>query len=102
MVKRNHVITRKRITNFLASHRVNAADAFALDRWYRTVRSKSWGTFADVRATYPAADAVGIYVVFNVGGNKYRVICEINYQHRKVDIRHVLTHAEYDRGGWMD
>jgi len=40
------------------------------------------------------------YVVFNVGGNKYRLIAIVSYPKGKVYIQHVLTHKEYDRGAW--
>ena len=46
------------------------------------------------------ADAVGKWTVFNIKGNQYRLIAEINYVFGRIYIRHVLTHAEYDRGGW--
>ncbi len=53
----------------------------------------------DVRRTFSSADAVGKWAVFNIKGNRYRLIVEINYTFRRIYIRHVLTHAEYDRGG---
>jgi mRNA interferase HigB len=43
---------------------------------------------------------VGQFVVFNVGGNKYRLIAFVDYAYKKVFVRHVMTHAAYDRGGW--
>ena len=43
---------------------------------------------------------VGDFIVFNIGGNKYRLITAIHFNRRKVYIRHVLTHQEYDRGAW--
>ncbi len=94
--RRNHVISRKRIFDFLESHPGLKRSAGALDAWYRTVKRATWSSFADVRETYGSADAVGDYVVFNVGGNKIRIVAEINYKHSRVYIRHVLTHAEYD------
>jgi len=54
----------------------------------------------DVRRVYPSADAVGRFTVFNIKGNAYRLITEINYQTGRIFLRHVLTHAEYGRGGW--
>ena len=59
-----------------------------------------WQSFADVRAVYAKADQVGQFTVFNVGGNKYRLLAAIHYNRAKVYVRHVLTHAEYDRGEW--
>jgi mRNA interferase HigB len=53
-----------------------------------------------VRKTFSSADAVGKWTVFNVKGNRYRLITEINYAFGRIHIRHVLTHAEYDRGIW--
>lgn len=94
--RRNHVISRKKIVDFLASHPGLKRSAGALDAWYRTVKRASWSSFAELRETYASADAVGAYVVFNVGGNKIRVVAEINDKHNRVYIRQVLTHAEYD------
>ena len=48
----------------------------------------------------PSADGVGKLTVLNIKGNAFRLIVEINYRTGRVYIRHVLTHAEYDRGGW--
>ena len=71
-----------------------------LDVWYRVAKKAEWKSLADVRQTYPHADAVGKYTVFNVKGNAYRLIVEINYRTGRIFIRHVLTHQEYDRGKW--
>jgi mRNA interferase HigB len=70
--------------------------------WHMVVEHAEWKTFADVRATYPSADQVGRFTVFNIGGNKYRLIAVIHFNRAKVYVRHVLTHAEYDRGAWKD
>lgn len=91
-----HVITRKRLREFAARH----ADAGpALDAWFHAVNKAIWTTFADVRQTYNSTDVVGQYTVFNVKDD-IRIITTIDYEWRKVFIKHVLTHAEYDRGRW--
>ena len=54
----------------------------------------------DVRRMFPSADAVGEFTVFNIKGNSYRLITEINYRTGRVFLRHVLTHAEYAKEGW--
>jgi mRNA interferase HigB len=51
----------------------------------------------DERKTYPHADAVGEFTMFNISGNKYRLATYINYRTGKVYIRHVMTHEEYSR-----
>lgn len=57
-------------------------------------------SFAELRMTFPSADLVGDLVVFNIGGNKYRLIVSFHFNRGKVYVRHVLTHGEYDRGAW--
>ena len=47
-------------------------------------------------------DKVGKFTVFDLGGNKYRLIAAIHYNRGKVYIRHVLTHAEYDQDKWKE
>jgi mRNA interferase HigB len=64
------------------------------------MEKQDFGTFSELRATFPSADKVGDLIVFNVGGNKYRLIASIHFNRGKVYIRHVLTHSEYDKGGW--
>lgn len=65
--------------------------------------SKSdFGTFAEIRRSFGTADKVGKFTVFDIGGNKYRLIAAIHCNRKKVYIRHVLTHAEYDRGKWKE
>lgn len=92
-----HVISRKKLLEAALEH----GDLFApLDVWYRIAKKAEWQSLEDVRNVYPSADGAGKYTVFNIKGNAFRLIAEINYRTRRLYIRHVLTHAEYDRGGW--
>lgn len=60
-----------------------------------------WGSFDDAKAVFgKRADQYKQFVIFDVGGNKYRLIAAVHYNTGRVYIRHVLTHAEYDRGKW--
>lgn len=70
--------------------------------WYRNVNNKKleWKDFSEIKATYASASKAGQCVVFNVGGNKFRVIAKINHRTHLIFIRAVLTHAEYDLGHW--
>ena len=72
-----------------------------LDVWYRIAKRAEWRSLDDVRRVFPSADGVDRYTVFNIKGNSFRLIAEINYRTGRLFIRHVLTHAEYDRKGWM-
>jgi len=71
-----------------------------LKHWYTIVRKTDYASFAELRITFPSADQVEKFTVFNIGGNKYRLIVAIHYNRKKVYIRHVLTHSEYSRGHW--
>ena len=64
------------------------------------MRKQNFSSFTRLRTIFPAADQVDNKTVFNIGGNKYRLIAAIHYNRRRVYIRAILTHAEYDRGGW--
>jgi mRNA interferase HigB len=69
----------------------------ALRAWHTLVQHAAWKTPADVRKTFNAADFVGTRVVFDIKGNTYRLIAEIDYRRSLVFIIWVGTHAEYDR-----
>lgn len=85
------VISRKALRGFADAHK----DAETpLDDWYRTVKRLQWVSLVDIRNTYPHADAVGNFTVFNIGENKYWLATYINYRTGKVYIRHVMTHDE--------
>src|SRR5450432_1047992 len=92
-----HVISRRRLLDAAELHSGLYAP---LDAWYRIVKAANWGSLEDLRQVFPAADLVGKYTVFNIKGNAYRLIAEANYRTGRLYIRHVLTHAAYDRGGW--
>ena len=91
------MISRKALKEAATRH----ADLEApLDTWYRSAKKAQWKSLTDVRKTYPHADAVREYTVFNIKGNTYRLIVKINYDTGRVFIRHILTHAEYSRDRW--
>ena len=58
-------------------------------------------SFRALRATFPSGDKVGQLIVFNIAGNKYRLIASIHFNRGKVYVRHVPTHKDYERGGWQ-
>jgi mRNA interferase HigB len=92
-----HVISRKKLKEAAAQHGELEAP---LDAWFRVAKRASWRNLEDVRRTFSSADPVGKWTVFNIKGNRYRLIAEINYAFGRIYVRDVLTHAEYDRGGW--
>ena len=71
-----------------------------LTNWRRIAGKAEWKLFDDVKASFGTADRYKQFVIFDIGGNKYRLIAAIHYNTGRVYIRHVLTHAEYTRGRW--
>jgi mRNA interferase HigB len=92
-----HVITKKRFKEFAAVH---ADAAEPLKAWNAIAESARWRSIADVRLIYPHADFVDPLTVFNIKGNTYRLIVKIEYRFARIYIKHILTHAEYDKGDW--
>jgi mRNA interferase HigB len=92
-----HIISRKRLVLFALIHADSEA---ALDTWYRTAKSAEWQNLVEFMEAYPSADLVGIYTVFNIKGNNYRLITEINYRSGTIFARNILTHADYDKEQW--
>ena len=66
------------------------------------MKKASFKSFEELRTVFPNADKVGKVTVFNIGGNKVRLIAAIHYNRQKVYIRAVLTHTEYDKNKWKD
>jgi len=89
-----HVITRKRLNEFA---RLYPDTRNALAQWYKLIKQTEFSSFVELRELFPSADQVGKLTVFNIGGNKIRLIAAIHYNRKKVYIRAVLTHAEYDQ-----
>src|SRR5438094_11297 len=92
-----HIISRKTLRQFWEQHPDSES---ALARWFKIVQQNDFASFEALRATFPTADKVGDLIVFNISGNKYRLVTAIHFNRRKVYIRHVLTNQEYDRGAW--
>ena len=73
-----------------------------LQHWYHLMRGHRFGSFSELRDIFPSADQVGRLTVFNIGGNRVRLIAAIHYNRQKVYIRAVLTHDEYDESRWRE
>jgi mRNA interferase HigB len=92
-----HIISRKALADFWEQHPESKE---SLTRWHRIVERSTFAGFVELRQTFPSADMVGRYTVFNIGGNKVRLIASIHYDRSKVYVRDVLTHQEYDQEKW--
>ncbi|MBD2633920.1 type II toxin-antitoxin system HigB family toxin [Limnothrix sp. FACHB-881] len=99
-----HIISRKPIREFCKLHPIAES---SLQRWFKIVSRARWTSFEDARKTFPSVDRVGEFLVFNICGNKYRLIAVLtNYCHLQSDgslsnakllIKKICTHAEYSK-----
>lgn len=92
-----HVISRKTLKEFYEQPAHRDAEG-PLKVWFHEAKRADWKTPTDIKALYRSADILkGNRVVFNIGGNKYRLVVKINYPTKTVFIRFIGTHKEYDR-----
>lgn len=89
------IVTYKRILEFSKKY----ADAeIPLNFWYHTVTAKEWNNLNEIKQTFNSIDYVGNNrYVFNIKGNDYRLVAIISFNAKKVYIRFIGTHAEYDK-----
>jgi len=92
-----HVITRKRLNEFVAKY---PDTENALVRWYKIVKSRNFNSFVELRNEFSSADQADNLMVFNIAGNKVRLIAAIHYNRQKLYIRAIFTHADYNQGKW--
>jgi mRNA interferase HigB len=84
--------------------RVFAADhpqaEVPLQGWRRVIEKNRFAHWAELRAAFNTVDRVGDLAVFDIGGNKYRLVAYIRFEKQIVYIKAVLTHRDYDKGDW--
>ena len=99
-----HIITNKALKAF---YEIHADAAPSLIAWYNTARKAQWKSVMDVRKSYPHADAVKIasgrtVTVFNIAGNKYRLVTGIHYDRNKIFVLRVMDHKQYSLNRWKE
>jgi len=88
------VISNRRLVDFAALH----PDAtVALKVWRKCVESNPIAHFANLKALFRSVDRVGRFCVFDICGNRYRLIAAVHFDRQMLFVRHLFTHAEYDR-----
>ena len=92
-----HIIKRKPLIDFYTQPAYQDARG-PLEAWYYEARHAQWASPADIKAQYRSASILkGNRVVFNIAGNKYRLVVRINYHSKTVFVRFIGTHKEYDK-----
>ena len=92
-----HVISKKKIEEF---SKIHPDSKKALLEWYKIIKNINFENHSELKTIFPSADLVGRKTVFNIGGNKYRLVARVNFFYHKVFILHILTHSEYDKEKW--
>ncbi len=96
-LKAVRVISKSAIREFSRKH----PDALEpLLHWYRITKRAAWRNPAELRTDFRHADFVGPYVVFNIAGNRYRLIAAIKFRWQVVYVRQILTHRQYSEEDW--
>jgi len=93
------ILGRERIEAFARKHPDSRS---ALKSWTQAMEPNSFKHFLELRRTFGSAHYVRPYTVFDIAGNKYRLIGLVDYSLESVAVEHVLTHREYDEGGWRE
>jgi len=91
------VISRKALVQFW-NNESNAKEP--LKSWYSICDKTVFENFAHLKQQFGSVDKVGKFIVFDIGGNKYRLVTIVHFKYRKIYIRAVLTHKEYDEEYW--
>lgn len=94
-----HIITKTPINEFVKKYPETQS---ALEKWYKIVETSNFLNFGELKKTFPSVDKYDKFTIFNVGGNKVRLVVAIHYNTGKIYIRHVLTHSEYDTDKWKN
>ena len=88
-----HIISRKALSNFWE---IWPDAQTPLVAWFRIVKIGTFGDFNALKAAFGSVDYVAPFTIFDIGGNKFRIVAAIHYNRQKLYIRRVYTHAEYD------
>ncbi len=88
------VISNRRLVEFAALHPESTT---ALNVWRKCVESNAIAHFADLKALFRSVDRVGKFCVFDICGNSFRLIAAVHFDRQMLFVRHLFTHAEYDR-----
>ena len=93
-----NVISKRGLSLLLKGKSPDVAEEVA--SWFKTATTAHWDSLRDVRLSFPDADQVGEALVFNIRGNRHRLIATVFYPARTIYLKALLTHNEYDREEW--
>ncbi len=98
-----NVISRRKLREFYDGKPERIRHSGAFENWFKLPRLASWQSFQDVKAMFGQKDVARdtkskrTATIFDIGGNKYRIVSLIDYRRQTVLITHVMDHKEYDQ-----
>lgn len=92
-----HVISKKKVADFIEKHPTSKG---SLESWYKIVSKTDYKSMNELKKHFSAVDNVEGLYVFNISGNNFRLISAIHFNRKKLYIRDILTHSEYDKNKW--
>jgi mRNA interferase HigB len=91
------LISKRTLRDFWATHPEAESP---LTSWKDAIKHAKPRNTAELRAVFGSVDFVGEWTVFNIGGNKFRLIASVDYRGQVIYVKHILTHEKYDKGKW--
>lgn len=91
------VISNSALRNFAAN---DPRAETPLQSWRRVIEKNRYANWAELKAVFNSVDRVGDLAVFNLGGNKYRLIAYIRFDKQILYVKAILSHQDYDEGAW--
>lgn len=91
------IISNSALRTFAAKH---PPAERPLQGWRRVIEKNQFKNLAEIKATFNSVDKVGELTIFDIGGNKYRLIAYIRFEKQVIYVKTILTHREYDKGAW--
>jgi mRNA interferase HigB len=93
-----NVISKAHLKQLIAAHPQAEDELLA---WNKVARASDWNSLADVRLSFPSADRAGAVVIFNILHNQLRLITVAAWRSKRIYVKALLTHKQYDRKDWM-
>ena len=91
------IISNRALREFATQHPQSESPLMG---WRRVIERNDFSNWSQLKTAFNSVDKVGDLVVFDIGGNKFRLVAYIRFEKQIVYIKAVLTHAEYDQGAW--
>ncbi len=92
-----YIISKKSLKVFWIKH---PSAKEPLTQWYTYVKASTYSNLVEFKQDFPHADLFKQYIIFNIAGNKYRLITSIHFNVKRIYIRFVLTHSDYSKNNW--